>query len=134
LIAIFEAQLSAVLQELSKQRTLIETLTKRVEALKERPPRSIVFGDNSSHSTASNKEFMRKKGEKIEALTTYNFRAFDDFINICKEENPEFFTQDQIEYESEYYKDFLEEPSKTVLDLVTKKSTNLEKICQFFCN
>lgn len=65
---------------------------------------------------------MQGRG-KIEALTTYNSRAFDNFLNTYKEENPEFFTQDQIEYKSDYFKDFLKEPSKLVLDLATKKAT-----------
>ena len=70
-----QEDLKGVYQELALQQIQIQNLAKRVELLEEKPPQTIAFGDHSSHSTASNKAFMRKECEKFDALTTYNFKA-----------------------------------------------------------
>jgi len=85
----FEAQLSKVLQELSKQRTLIETLTKRVKVLEERLPHLVTFGDNSSHSTASNREFMCMEVEKNRSINNLQLRSFRGLLKHFQRREPQ---------------------------------------------
>jgi len=65
---------------------------------------------------------MKKEGEKLEALTTYNFRAFDQYLDTFKEANPKYLEQDQKEFESEFYSTFLKHSPYLVLDLVIKRT------------
>jgi len=116
-----QEELKGVYQELAIQKTQIYKLIKRVEILEEKPPHSIAFGDHSSHSTASNKAFVREKCEKFDALTTYNFKAFIQYLDNFKEENPKYFEQDQIEFESEFFSTFLKNSPYQVLDLAFKR-------------
>jgi len=125
-IATFDIQISSVIQEVNRLSALVDTLTKRVEELEKRPPRSIQF-EHSSHSSSSNRRFNIRELAKEEALTTYNFRAFNDFLDSYEEENPDLINQDQTEYESEHYKEYLELPCKTLLDLEIQ---NASKDCR----
>ena len=116
-----QEDLEGVNQELALQKIQIEQLIKRVEILEEKPPNSVAFGDHSSHSTASNKAFVRKESEKFDALTTYNFEAFNQYLDNFKEENPQYFEQDEIEFESEFFHTFLKNSPYQVLDLAFKR-------------
>jgi len=116
-----QEDLKGVYQELAIQKNQIHKLIQRVEILEEKPPNSIAFRDHSSHSTASNKAFVRKECEKFDALTTYNFKAFDQYLDNFKKENPKYFEKDQTEFESEFFSTFLKNSPYQVLDLAIKR-------------
>jgi len=52
--------------------------------------------DYTSHSSSSNRRFIRREIEKEEALTTFDFEAFEDFLEEYKDENYQlYFDQDK---------------------------------------
>jgi len=79
--------------------------------------------DHTSHSSSSNRRFIRRENEKEEALTTYDFEAFEDFLEDYKDENFQlYFDQDNIAFQSEFFHTFLELKPKLVLDLAIENA------------
>lgn len=135
-IKAIEAELRGVHQELRKQRLINGRLFEKFDKLEqlflqrhpleesehssseEQSPKRVKLElEHSSHSSASNRAFCLRETEKIEALSTFNFPAFHSFLEEFKSNaHPNFFSQEQLELESEYYADFLAKGSKQVLD------------------
>jgi len=135
-IKTIEAELKGVYLELRKQRLINDRLIKKVNDLEQSflqkhpveeidissseeqsPKKAKLELDHSSHSSASNRAFCLKAIEKEEALSTFNFPAFHSFLEEFKSNiHPNYFSQEQLEFESEYYSDFLVKGSKQVLD------------------
>jgi len=79
--------------------------------------------DYTSHSSSSNRRFVQRETEKEEALNTFDFEAFEDFLEEYKDENYQlYFDQDNIEFQNEFFHTFLKLKPKLVLDLAIKKA------------
>jgi len=135
-IKTIETELRGVYQELRKHRLINDRLFKKFNELEqsflqkhpveesehssseEQSPKRVKLElEHSSHSSASNRAFCSREIEKEEALSTFNFPAFHTFLEKFKSNiHPNYFSQEQLEFESEYYSDFLVKGSKQVLD------------------
>ena len=135
-IKTIESELKGVYLELRKQRLINDRLFKKVDDLEQSflqkhpveesdfssseeksPKKAKLELDHSSHSSASNRAFYLKEIEKEEALSTFNFPAFHSFLEKFKSSiHPNYFSQEQLEFESEFYSDFLVKGPKQVLN------------------
>lgn len=121
-----EKELAEVRFEFGNQQQENTRLLERIKELEEaksRKKKSGTQSDTSSHSSARNRRFMEREGEKEKALTTFDFEDFEDFFKDFKEEHYQiYFTQDNLEFESEFFSTFLKYKSKKVLDLAIKNA------------
>ena len=123
-----QQELVEVRLELEYQKQENARLRERIQELEAGVSKKKLSGtfslDHTSHSSSSNRRFIRREIEKEEALTTFDFEAFEDFLEEYKDENYQlYFDKDNIEFQSEFFHTFLELKPKLVLDLAIKKAS-----------